>query len=363
VAFAHLRFVHKAARFASIRMANVLVNVGMNLFLVVKLGMGLEGVLLANVAASAATFLLCAPTVAANVRPALDRAAFRQLLRFGLPLVPAGFYYIVIEMAGRIVLSRLDQATVDRLYPGRGYDVLALVGIFSAAWKLGVFGLLLVQMYRMAWQPFFLQRHKDPDAPRLFGRVLVHLLQFIGYASVTLMVFLDKLVAFPVFGRTLIERQYWAGLEIVPAVLLAYAVEAWMVHFTLGIYIAKETRYFMWSNGVGAAVTVAGNLLLAPVLGLWGAALSAVLCYTVIAAMVTRRSQRHFPIELEPKVLGPVLLWLGLGWLLGGWVQADPGRFGWTLRFAALGAFWILPVVLGILPLRDLRAIFARGKT
>lgn len=364
VPFAHLRLTHSALRYSLIRLANVCVNIAANLLFVLKLGMGVEGVFFAYVAASAVTLLLCLPVTLANLRPALDAGSFRQLLRFGLPLVPAGLWYILIEMTSRLVLSRLGQEEIDRLYPGRGYDTLSLTGIFSAALKLGVFGLLLVQMYRMAWVPFFLQRQKDADAPRLFGRVLVYLCQFIAYASVTLMVFLDWLVAIPVLGRPVIHPAYWAGIAIVPGVLLAYAFEAWAVHFQLGIYIAKDTRYFMFSNGVGAVVTVAGNLLLVPVLGLWGAALSACLCYLTIAVLVTRRSQRHFPIPIPWKTFTPIALWAALGWAFGTAVQAWPDRFPLVIRLGGLAAFYCLPLLLGFFPLQELRASLAgrRGR-
>jgi O-antigen/teichoic acid export membrane protein len=351
VPFAHLRLTHQALRYSLLKLANVIVNIAANLFLVLELRLGVEGVMMAYAAASAATVALCLPVLFANLRTAFDSAGFRQLLRFGLPLVPAGLWYMIIEMSGRIVLSRLSQADIDRLYPGRGYDTLALTGIFSASLKLGVFGLLLVQMYRMAWVPFFLQRHKDPDAPRLFGRILVYFGQFVGYASVTLMVFLDKLVALPVLGRPIIHEAYWAGLAIVPAVLLAYAIEAWAVHFHLGIYIRKDTRFFVLSNGVG------GNLLLVPVLGLWGAALSACLCYLSIAVLVTRRSQRHFPIEMRPRTLVPVLLWLALGWALGTAVQMRPEAWPLAWRLAGLLLFWVLPVALGFFPRREVLAL------
>lgn len=304
--------------------------------------------------------MLCLPVVLANFRAALDAAGFKHLLRFGLPLVPAGIWYILIEMTGRLVLSRLGQDDIDRLYPGRGYDTLALTGIFSAALKLGVFGLLLVQMYRMAWVPFFLQRQKDADAPRLFARILAYLCQFIGYASVTLMVFLDWLVALPIAGRPIIHESYWAGIAIVPGVLLAYAFEAWAVHFQLGIYIAKDTRFFMFSNGIGAVVTVLGNVILVPVLGLWGAAVSACLCYLTIAVLVTRRSQRHFPIDLRWKSMAPILLWMAIGWILGGMVQARPESFSAGMRVGLLAAFYALPLILGFFPRAELAALLRR---
>ncbi len=345
--FAHLRLTHKAWAYASIRLGNVLINVGANLYLVLVLKMGLMGIFLANLLASGVTLALLLPVIVSQLRLRWSKPEMRALLLFGLPLVPAGLYGIVNEMAGRLFLKMLGPDDIARLYPGSGYTVLELTGIFSAAWKLGVFGLLLVQMYRMAWQPFFLQRYKDADAPQLFGRVLRVLTLFVCGASIALMLFLDKLVALEFFGRNLIHRDFWPGLEIVPAVLLSYAFQAWFVHFTLGVYIAKQTRYLIWCNGVGAAITVAGNFLLVPRFGLWGAVLAANFCYLVMAFMLYRRSQRLFPIAVEWRKMAPVLIWAGLGWTLGTAIQIDPSLLGWLGRIGALALFIVIPFVLG----------------
>ena len=360
VPMAHLRLRHKAIAFALINVGNVILNIAANLLFVLRWHKGLEGVFWANLAASAFALILVLPILWHNVRPVFHGTLFRNMLRFGLPLVPAGLYGMVNEMAGRLFMRLLTQADIDRLYPGRGYDVLQLSGIFAAAWKLGIFGLLLVQMYRMAWQPFFQQRQKDADAADLFGRILRYLCHFVGYASVTLMVFLDKLVAIPVLGRPVIAPSFWVGLEIVPGVLLAYAFQAWVVHFTLGLYIAKQTRYLIWTNGAGALVTIAGNLLLIPRLGLWGATLSAILCFLVIAVMTTRKSQQLFPISLSWPVMIPIFIWLACGWGFGTAVQMRPEAFSWGMRLGALFAFWALPFVIGTLPVRGFMAALPR---
>lgn len=357
VPMAHLRREHAALRFALINLGNVLVNIAANLVFVLSWRKGIEGVFMANLVASGFTLILVLPVLAANLRAAFRTPLFRSLMRFGIPLVPAGLYGVVNEMAGRIFMRLLSQEDIDRLYPGSGYDVQQLTGLFAWAWKLGVFGLLLVQMYRMAWQPFFQQRQKDADAPDLFGRILTYLCHFIGYASVTLMIFLDKLVAVPVMGRHLIAPAYWAGLPIVPGVLLSYAVQAWVVHFTLGLYIAKRTRYLMWTNGAGAVVTLVGNAVLIPWLGLWGATLSAILCYLVIAVMITRKSQELYPIKLDWKRLAPILLWLGAGWAMGIAVQAQPAAWPMPVRLSALAGFWVLPFAMGTLRVREMRGM------
>jgi len=358
VPMAHLRYRHQALRFASIRLGNVLVNIAGNVVFVLWMHMGLRGIFLANIVASFFTLVLLSPVLLENLRAVCDGPRFRALLRFGLPFMPAGLYGIVNEMAGRLFLGRLTPAELARLYPGKGWDVLHLTGLFSAAWKLGVFGLLLVQMYRLAWQPFFLQHQNDTDAPALFGRVLRVLLLFVGTCGLTLMLFLDKLVSFPIHGKVLITRPFWDGLPIVPGVLLAYALQAWFIHFTLGIYIAKQTRWLVWINGVGAVVTVALNLLLVPYFGLWGAVWAAVACYAVMAFLMTRKSQSLFPIDLAWRRLLPVMIWLALCFAAGFWIQQNPG-IGLGMRFALLVVGLCLPFALGGVTPREGRTFLA----
>jgi O-antigen/teichoic acid export membrane protein len=346
VPMAHLRYKRKALHFAFIRLGNVVINIAGNLIFVLWLDKGLEGIFLANVIASAFTLVFLTPVFVANWRAAFDGARLRTLLAFGLPFVPAGLYGIVNEMAGRLFLSRLTTADVARLHPGTGWDTLHLTGVFSAAWKLGIFGLLLVQMYRLAWQPFFLRHHHDADAPALFGRVLRALLLFVGSAGLTLTLFLDKLVATPVFGTPLIAPSFWAGLPIVPGILFAYALQAWFVHFTLGVYIAKKTGALIWINGVGAAITVVFSLWLVPRFGLWGAVWAAVACYAVMAVLMTRTSQKLYRIDLDWPRLLPLFVWFLLTFAAGSWVQAHP-ETGYAFRFALLFIGLLLPFVLG----------------
>lgn len=356
VPMAHLRQRRRALWFAGIRLGNVVVNIAGNLVFVLWLERGLEGIFLANLVASAATVLFLLPVYASNLRAAWNTVSLRALLAFGLPFIPAGLYGIVNEMAGRLFLSRLSPADVERLYPGTGWDVLHLTGVFSAAWKLGIFGLLLVQMYRLAWQPFFLRHHQDPDAPALFGRVLRALLLFVGASGLALSLVLDKLVAFPGGGRSLIAPAYWPGLPVVPGILLAYALQAWCVHFTLGVYVAKRTGMLVWINGAGAAVTVGLSLWLIPMLGLRGAVWAAVGCYAVMAVLMTRSSQRLFPIRLDWARLVPLLTWMAACFGAGAWVQAHP-ETGWGLRAALLVVGLALPFVTGVVGAEERKAL------
>jgi O-antigen/teichoic acid export membrane protein len=339
VPMAHFRLRHRALVFAGIRMLAVALNIGGNLFFVWHKNMGLEGVFLANLIASGCAFLAVTPSLLTEWKKGWDSGAWGELLRYGLPLIPAGLYGIVNEMAGRLFLGRLSPADVERLYPGRGFDALHITGLFSAAWKLGVFGLLLVQMYRMAWQPFFLQHRNSEDAPQLFAKILRLWMAGVLGAGFVLSLFLDALVAQPIGGKTLIEARYWEGLSLVPIILLAYVCQAWFTHFTLGVHISKQTRILIWVNGGGALVTVLVNGLLVQRLGLWAGVWAALACYATMAAVMTWKSQKLFPLPLPWFRLSALIVWAGIAFGLGWRVQSGPEAFDWALRLgvAALG--------------------------
>src|SRR5690606_29868947 len=128
--------------------------------------------------------------------------------------------------------------------------------------------------------------------------------------------------------------------------------QAWFVHFTLGVYVAKKTGALIWINGVGAAITVMFSLWLVPRYGLWGAVWAAVACYAVMAVLMTRKSQALYRIDLDWPRLLPLFVWLLLAFAAGSWVQAHP-ETGYAARFVLLGAGLAFPFLSGAVTKRE----------
>jgi O-antigen/teichoic acid export membrane protein len=103
-------------------------------------------------------------------------------------------------MIDRFLLNSMDPATAERLY---GQDITPedVVGIYSACYKLAVFMLLIVQMYRMAWQPFFMRYSRDEDSAKLFGRAFVYFNAFAATAYLVVSLFREQIVGISIFRR------------------------------------------------------------------------------------------------------------------------------------------------------------------
>ena len=297
VSFAELRLVRRTTAYASAKILNVAINVALNLYLVLVLGMGIVSVLIANVVASGWTLAHTALLTRKSYNGRWDGPALKTALSFGLPYIPAGIGYIVNEGISRVFLNITPDSTMAALY-GSQYTSADITGIFGACYKLSVFMMLLSQMFRMAWQPFFMKYANEDGAAKTFSDVFRYYNLVAAFVFMSVALFVAEIAALPVPGLrgTVIDSRYWLGLSAVPMLLAAYWFQGWYTNFTAGVFIKEKTNLLPKITLVGASITIAANTVFIPHLGMEGAAWASVLSYGAMAMMIYRASQKVFAI-------------------------------------------------------------------
>ena len=165
--------------------------------------------------------------------------------------------------------------------------------------------LILVQMYRMAWQPFFMRFSEDPDASSLFGMAFKYFNIAAALVFLTVGLFVESIVAIPIpfLNTTLIDEAYWPGLSIVPWLLLAYWFQGWYINFSVGVFIQEKTKRLAQITGIGAIITIIVNVALIPVLGMKGAAIATLLSYGTMAVILYQVAQKPCKFLLDDTCL------------------------------------------------------------
>lgn len=318
VPMAELRLMRRAYLFAALKTLNVLINLALNFYLILGLGFGIEAVFIANLAGSFFMTILVWITTADLLKGSFSKQWMKTSFEFGWPFVPSGIGFVINEMLDRFLLNGMDPANAERLY-GPDTTPEDIVGIYNACYKLAVFMLLLVQMYRMAWQPFFMRHAKSDDSRRLFGEAFVWYNVFSALLFMAVALFKEQIVAIPIPGSdaTLIDSAYWSGLEIVPLLLLAYWFHGWYINFSSGVFIKEKTRVFYKITLMGAVITVIANLALIPLFGMIGSAAATLMSYGAMAVTLGLYSKNvmDVPYRLPES--------FGLMAIAGGLVLAD----------------------------------------
>jgi O-antigen/teichoic acid export membrane protein len=321
--FARLRLENKARKFAAIRLTNILLYVGLNLFFVVlcpyvmqspssnwlaglrplvaavynpTLGVGY--VFLANLAASALTLLLLWRELLDFRFRWPDLSFLRPLLAYALPLMLMGLAGMVNETLDRILLPRW---LPENFYPG--LSRLGAVGVYGACYKLSIFMSLVIQAFRYAAEPFFFSQSTEKNSPATFALVLKWFTLCCAFIFVGISLNLNWVG--PLFLR---RPVYLTGLSVVPILLLANLFLGIYYNLSVWFKLTDKTYYGTYIGAAGAVLTIGLNFVLIPVLGYTGSAWATLACYFLMAALCWWLGERHFPV---PYPVGRLLLWLG----------------------------------------------------
>jgi len=295
VPFSNLRLQRKAGKFALIKTLNILINLGLNIYLIIVLDYGIEGIFISNTIASAFSFVALLPEIVKYFIPKIDFDLLKKMLKFGIPYLPASIAATIVQVIDRPILVRLAGESA--------------LGIYQANYKLGIFMMLFVQMFQYAWQPFFLNNAKDENAKRLFSKILTIYVIASSLILVILSLFISDFAKIEIYGgRTIIGQEFLSGLYIVPVVLLAYVFHGMYVNFQAGIYIEEKTKYFPLVTGAGALINIVVNILLIPSIGIMGAAVATLTSYFVMASGLFIVAQKFYKIEYEFLKIGTIFL-------------------------------------------------------
>jgi O-antigen/teichoic acid export membrane protein len=290
VMLAQLRVRRRPKVFSAIKLSAIVVNVGLNIWLVAVLHMKVEGVFLANVVQSVVQFLLLLPFLFGMFPVSIDRTMIGQLLRFGLPTVAAGLAAIALQV--------IDRPIMLNVLGDKGEDA---VGLYQANYRLGIIMMMFVSVFEFAWRPFFLQQASKPNARQLYARVFTYFNLVAAVIFLAVSFFIVNIAATPIPFRhgTIIQQNYWSGLVIVPIVLAAYIFNGWYTNFIVGIYIEKKTRALPWVTGVGALAEALLCFTLIPLWGIAGGAWATLAAYLVMALTLYWYIQRYYRIDYE----------------------------------------------------------------
>ncbi|MEI7694842.1 MAG: polysaccharide biosynthesis C-terminal domain-containing protein [Chlorobium sp.] len=296
IPFAELRLKRKALQFAIARVAGVVAVVISAILLIVYFHFGLSGVFIAEALGSLVSLLLVIP-VFQQFRFFYSSTQLRAMLRIGLPYVPTGIAGLLIHLIDRNILIRIPASEIERIY-GQGYQASDIVGIYGRIAAFGVVLQLVIQVFRFAWQPFFLQHSKDPDAKRLFQHVLSISTLLTMFLALAATFFVPDLVRYHYAGSFyLLPPRYWIGLSILPWIFLSYVFDMISTNLSAGLLITGNTRYLPVVTFAGAAVTALSCWWFIPLNGMDGAAYAIVAGTAVMCLVMAWYSLRVFPIS------------------------------------------------------------------
>ncbi|MEX1240687.1 MAG: lipopolysaccharide biosynthesis protein [Cyclobacteriaceae bacterium] len=287
IPFARLRLRKKATRFATGKLVNIAILVGLNLYFL-KYSTAYEPdvslVILANLAANAFYLFFFAPELL-SWRPAYDKSISPAMYTYAWPIMLTGLAGMTNEMFSRITLMKW---LPEGFYGDRSEEYA--LGIFGACYKLATLMNLTIQAFRYAAEPFFFSNASEKNSPQLFARVNHY------FVIVCCIILLGVSINLDILKYFLGDPAFWEGLHIVPILLLAYLFLGIYYNFSVWFKLTDKTYFGTLITLFGMIITISANYVLIPVAGYEGSSIAALVCYGSMTVVCYFLGQRYYRI-------------------------------------------------------------------
>jgi O-antigen/teichoic acid export membrane protein len=273
------RAEERSTAFAIASVANVLVTVAAMVVFVAVFHWGAIGLVVGNFTGTLAVYLALVAYRTEQLGLEFDRALFRRMQHFGMPLVPSALALWAINFVDREFVV---------WYKGN-----AEVGVYSAAVKIASVITFVLIAFRTAWPAFAYSIEDDREARRTYAFVLTYLLAFASWMSLAL----GGLA--PWWTELLTAPRYHRAAEGVALLAFAGAVYAGYTVLAIGSGRARKTQLNWVVTGAGALANVGLNFWLIPRWGMVGAAISTLAAYVVLFVGMTLYAQSVYPVSYQ----------------------------------------------------------------
>jgi len=307
IPFAYLRAQGKPIKYSLVKLANVIVNLGLNLFLLLYLqalaidnsiwdsiyvaNFEVSYIFIANLVASGVTLLILLPFYF-KIKYKIDSELWKKMLRYALPVLVSGIAFSINETFDRVLLERLLPESIAK----------TSIGMYSACYKLALFMMLFATAYRLGIEPFIFSQSKTKDAAKNYAKILEFFVICGALILLVVVVFIDILK-----GILIPNEAYWDAMKVVPILLLAYLFLGIYHNLSVWYKITDRTKFGAYISVFGAVVTLLINVIFISTFSYMASAVATLVAYLSMTVLSYYFGRKHYPIPYNLKKIATYL--------------------------------------------------------
>ena len=285
-----LRIKEKSTLYAFASVLRILVILGLNIYFVAFVKIGIRGILYAYVIGNIAMTIALLPSMLSQMSAKFVPSTLKAAVSFGFPLIFTSLAGMLLNMGDRYILKLLTNYNEVGLY-NLGYKVAGVLNVF------------LIQSFSLALLPMAYKIYRQKGDKRFYCKMQTYFVFVLCWAGLVL----------AIFGRELIRilalnPDYWIAYQVVPYIILAYIFGGAKYVASLGLYLKRKTKFIAYITIGAAVINIGLNFLLIPKYKMIGAAIATVISFAVLFISTNIISNHYYKIPYENTKLLKMLL-------------------------------------------------------
>ena len=270
----------KPWRFTAISLLKLFTHLSANIVLVVWLRWGVWGVVISGLLNAVVWSVVLGVMVRLKHGIYFDKGWLASVLRYGVPLVPAGLSQFVLHYSDRFFLVR--------------YVSESELGLYSLAYRFGMLVSVFHGIVALAWSPWA-YRVGDNEEGGVLHLARATSLILVVFACLSAFI---ALLSAPAI-RLMSAPGFWKAADYVPVLALAYWFFMAQGPLGTGARLARRTDLLAAANGLAAAVCLLLSWWLIPLYGVWGAVVMTALSMLTLMGGCYYVSQKVFTVHYD----------------------------------------------------------------
>ena len=296
ILFDYLRCVHKPVKFATLKIATIVLNILLNLvyfFVLPALHLnpfGIYGddmhfnvvwVFYINLFCSAACLLFLYKELR-GITGGFSWGSCRRMLVYAWPILVMGLAGQLNQCASQIIFPYF--------YDGTTIEAHSQLGIYGACIKIAMIMMMITQAFRFAYEPFVFSKTKDADNKETYAQTMKYYVIFTLLAFLFVMAYISLL-------RHIIGKSYWEGLRVVPIVMAAEIMFGVFFNLSFWYKLTDRTIWGAYLSGIGVVILFAIDIIFIPKYSYMACAWAGFMAYAVTMCISYWVGQRYYPVQ------------------------------------------------------------------
>lgn len=332
IPFAYLRFQRRPVRFATIKFLFVVFNIFFNLFFLLLCpylhknnpesiswfyceNYQVGYIFVSNLLANIFVLILLIPDIV-KARLLFFSEIFKRMFKYAIPLLSIGLIGVLNQNIDKIIFPLLIEDP---------FDAKSQLGIYGACFKIAVVMAMFIQAFRFAYEPIIFSENKNKDNKVLYSKAMTYFILFALLIFLTVMYFLD-------FLEKYIKPDYYAGIRIVPIVMMGELFFGIYFNLSLWYKLTDKTQYGAYFSTIGCIVILLINIFFVPQYGYIASAWAFFTSNLVMMLLSYFWGQKYYPINYQIKLIAFYTFLTVIFYIAGLYPHFENPIFQWGYR-------------------------------
>ncbi len=251
-----------------------------NILFLLVFKMGVKGYLLAYILANLATSLYS--FIAGDIKAVIhhfiiDKALWIDMIKYSIVLIPNAFMWWIMNSLDRIMLTSMVG--------------IGIVGLYAVSNKLPSLVSVATSIFNQAYAYSAIKEDESEDREKYNNKIYDYFVAFITLITIIIMIIIKP------FMSIYVAKEYYSAWEYAPPLIVGTSFLSFATLLAMPYLVNKDSKGFLYSSFLGAAVNTVLNLILIPYIGAMGAALATCIAYITVLIYRHFNTQKYIRIK------------------------------------------------------------------